>query len=958
LILSQVEENRRIFKEKDSKAFKNSNSNNPSRTIPMVFHVIHQGGLEKIDLPQIEAAIQDANDDYNSANLDKLVPGDPFFEDQASVGIDFELATKDPYGNATNGVTYTESYYTEGGGNFETQIKNLIQWPREHYLNVWVVKGISNSSGYAHYPEVADDYSLIDGIVIGYNYLGKTGQADPSIVTHTQRHILSHEIGHWLGLQHTWGDAGENGNSDPLIYGELSNCNNDDEVSDTPNSIGYSTNLSPNEVSSCDDLAQFNNCTDNYNGFFSAYNYCLENKPPESSDFIPTEWVDNDYMPANIFNMMEYGVEVMFTNGQKTRMLSYLNDTISDRNIIGTQPNTVYIPSGNSTLTVDGYYFKESAINQGEIYNEITLELSQGTFNFSGGYINLSNVTVSNIPPGLNFQIKSVPGEPNKAKMILLGTAESHSIENDISNIEVTLKSGAFSGVSFGNLYNYNLASSSITLSGFKIDFDDLEPLNTIFSEELTTNFVCEPVDNGLNGEYGAFYLQHAGYLAVLSESSTFYLLKESGIEVEVATTGIQSYDNNTGLNTYEVEYYNEGTEISQIPGHLFQPITRDSDDENALVLPGVNTERFIAFKISTNDTEGARTLYGWIRVEMDLTTYCVNEALYHTAGDMLSLKTGEYFDNCESYPITSEILPDLMHINNQPITNGMTLHAQNYSVDFSVSSIFYYVNWGIWIDIDKNGRFDYDESFYFFNEEYFANNPNIGHPSLNLTNVADGQYAVRIILSGYNFNNYDYPNYCIMPCMPYEYGSTHDFIINIGNPVPEECCPDSKHFYDENLPLETHTNYYISTLICEVSEQENVSLKSGQTIVLFPPFISKEGSNFLASIQDCDPNNCNGNRLDDDKFQENKFSPSFNIYPNPVEHIFTLEYNLEYENKVSFEIYDISGNLKQVIHTPKLQKKGHYSLDVNVNSFATGIYLIQGTIGSERIFQKMVKAK
>ncbi len=73
--------------------------------IPIVFHVVHQCGYENISDHQIHNAVEQLNLDFKGLHIDRLIdPTDPFISDTCSLGLKFELATKDPYGNATTGI--------------------------------------------------------------------------------------------------------------------------------------------------------------------------------------------------------------------------------------------------------------------------------------------------------------------------------------------------------------------------------------------------------------------------------------------------------------------------------------------------------------------------------------------------------------------------------------------------------------------------------------------------------------------------------------------------------------------------------------------------------------------------------------------------------------------------------------------------------------------------------------
>ena len=160
----------------------------------------------------------------------------------ATTGIKFELAKIDPDGNCTNGVNRVLTRKTVGARN---NVKGLIQWDPHKYLNIWIVESIEaftndggTTLGFAQFPEQLASSPETDGLVIIYDYLGSIEEANGRV-----GRTATHEIGHWLGLRHIWGDDdfsadGEQLPIDPyegFSTAELEQvCGGDDGVEDTP----------------------------------------------------------------------------------------------------------------------------------------------------------------------------------------------------------------------------------------------------------------------------------------------------------------------------------------------------------------------------------------------------------------------------------------------------------------------------------------------------------------------------------------------------------------------------------------------------------------------------------------------------------------------------------------------------------------------------------------------------
>jgi len=252
------------------------------KVIPIVFHIIHEYGSENISKEHVLEGLNIINEDFRKLNADTSSIDSAFKGIAADSEIEFRLAQKDPDGNCTNGITRTVSSLTHIADN---DVKDLVRWPNDRYLNVWLVNSIaSGAGGYAYYPGASPD---IDGIVLRSGQFGIGYRS------------LTHEIGHYLNLPHTWGST--NNPEEP------GNCSMDDGVGDTPNTMGNTTcNLDAESCGSKD----------------------------------------------NVQNYMEYSFcDRMFTEGQKTRMHAALHSSLSGRNNLWTTSNLALTGTdGNNNL--------------------------------------------------------------------------------------------------------------------------------------------------------------------------------------------------------------------------------------------------------------------------------------------------------------------------------------------------------------------------------------------------------------------------------------------------------------------------------------------------------------------------------------------------------------------------------------------------------------------------------
>lgn len=316
--------------------------------IPVVFHIIHNYGPENISDAQIHDALYQVNLQFRKQNPDtnEIVPA--FQSIAADIQIEFRLAQLDPNGNCTSGITRTASQLTYTGDH---SVKSLIHWPPDKYLNIYVCAEAAGLAGHALLPYAADSIPEWDGIVMQHTYTGTIGTSD-----YFRRTVLTHEIGHYLNLQHIWG-----GNNVPdfpyLPVGDAGNCAFDDDVADTPNTIGWSTcNLN---AQSCGSLDNVQNYMD--------YAYCAR----------------------------------MFTEGQKSRMHAALNDTIANRNNLWQPANLAATGTDGNTNYLCEAHFEapKTVVCEGEsvVFSDISFHgVTDRLWTFEGGTAaNLTSDTVS-----------------------------------------------------------------------------------------------------------------------------------------------------------------------------------------------------------------------------------------------------------------------------------------------------------------------------------------------------------------------------------------------------------------------------------------------------------------------------------------------------------------------------------------------------------------------------------
>lgn len=206
-------------------------------TIPVVVHVIHTGEAigvgSNLSAERIQAQIDVMNEAFAAENSN--------FDDTPSqwaslIGrpnINFCLATVDPNGNSSTGITRHQMTVTgtsSSNTNIESTIKPATSWNSNLYYNIYVlpIPGTTENGGvlgYAYLPTPGLVGSSTDGVVLDYRWFGGAG------FNQSGDKAMIHETGHYLGLFHTF-----NGYS----------CSQDDGINDTPNVSSTTSGLIPN----------------------------------------------------------------------------------------------------------------------------------------------------------------------------------------------------------------------------------------------------------------------------------------------------------------------------------------------------------------------------------------------------------------------------------------------------------------------------------------------------------------------------------------------------------------------------------------------------------------------------------------------------------------------------------------------------------------------------------------
>lgn len=252
--------------------------------IPTVVHVVQESTTDEISDACVLDQIRILNEDFQAMNADLSVVPSVFQSVIGNCDVEFCLATIDPTGSPTTGITRTvDASNANHSMSNSSQLKGLIQWDPNKYFNIWVPKNISGGIlGYATFPGGA---ASEDGVVVNGEYFGSGTCSSP---TYDLGRTATHEVGHWLGLYHTFqgGCAGTT----------AADCaSSGDNVCDTPPTASSNFGC-PSDP----------------------------NNPPNTCTETPTD------LPDQTVNFMDYGDDrciVMFSQGQVDRMQGVLNTT-------------------------------------------------------------------------------------------------------------------------------------------------------------------------------------------------------------------------------------------------------------------------------------------------------------------------------------------------------------------------------------------------------------------------------------------------------------------------------------------------------------------------------------------------------------------------------------------------------------------------------------------------------
>ena len=213
-------------------------------TIPIVVHIVWRDPSENLSDDIILSQLDALNRDFNLQNSDSQYVPDEFKPVIGNAAIQFCLAGVDPQGRPTTGIIRTKTdivnigisqslYYDSLGGSGA--------WDPDNYLNIWVANTGNVVVGIGSLPWYVP--KELSGVIVQSSCFGITGN-----VKYGLGRVCVHEVGHYFGLRHLWGD----------VY----DCSVDDSVPDTPLQGGPYYDCPSYPQNGCNQSAMFMNFMD------------------------------------------------------------------------------------------------------------------------------------------------------------------------------------------------------------------------------------------------------------------------------------------------------------------------------------------------------------------------------------------------------------------------------------------------------------------------------------------------------------------------------------------------------------------------------------------------------------------------------------------------------------------------------------------------------------------------
>lgn len=400
-------------------------------TIPVVFHVVYNSNNQNLSDAVLQSQLDVLNRDYRKQNENIADLREEFVPFAADTYIQFELAQFDENGNPTTGITRTETPNADFAPDIldfinplanTNKVKSTAEggqdaWDTDKYLNIWICNTGGAVLGFAYPPAQAPNWPSgqsasspdLEGVVLHYQIVGDNNPENGAYFgIADEGRTAVHEVGHYLGLRHIWGDAIE-------FLGQ-DGCAEDDGIDDTPD---MATNSQQQSSVPCDNLLNKNTCTDSpidYPDMFENYmDYSMEKCQSlftneqagimrEMLEIARPELWNN--LPCSVDNITPSDINIFI--GQP---VTFTADFVNVDNILWflgnagfgseTEATHTYTETGNFQIMLVGSNAVSADTAYYQIYVQTTVDIEeiskQININSANGFINIDNQSTENL---------------------------------------------------------------------------------------------------------------------------------------------------------------------------------------------------------------------------------------------------------------------------------------------------------------------------------------------------------------------------------------------------------------------------------------------------------------------------------------------------------------------------------------------------------------------------------